>query len=217
MISLTNVCKNYDKKVVFENFNLQIEKGKVLCVLGESGSGKTTLLNILTGVTDFNGQIEGLEKPFSVVFQKDRLIPNLTVLNNLRLVNKDITPDHLEIVGLKGTENLFPKSLSAGMARRVAILRALLFDAKTLFMDEPFINLDIAVKYSIIEKIKSKRQEQKDVQTVVMVTHDIKEAVTIADRIVVLSNGQIIKDIGRVTADTEKKLFELFLKTKMQD
>lgn len=211
MIKLINVTKTYQQKIVFENFNLDVQKGKILCVLGESGCGKTTLMNILTSLTDFKGSIEGLEQPLSVVFQQDRLVPNLTVLENLKLVFKDVTTKELEIVGLQGTENLYPRSLSAGMARRVAILRALLFESKTLLMDEPFINLDIAVKYSIIDAIKQKRQSDTNKQTVIMVTHDIKEAVTMADRIVVLKNGQIIKDIGNITADTEDEIFNLFL------
>ncbi len=214
MISLKNISKSYGEKIVLQDLNLDIESGKVLCVLGESGSGKTTLLNILAGLTDYSGVVTGVQKPLAMVFQKDRLIPNLTVLENLKLVNKSATKEDLERVGLAGTENLYPKSLSAGMSRRVSILRAMLFESSLLMLDEPFINLDIAIKYSIIDSIKKDRESDGEKQTVIMVTHDIKEAVTLADRIVVLAKGNIIKDIGNITADTEKELFDLFLSQK---
>ena len=124
MLSLKNITKKYGEKTVFESFNLDIEENKITVILGESGSGKTTLLNMIAGLTDFNGEIAGTEK-VSMVFQRDRLVPHLTVKENILLINETADVSALlESVGLFGAENLYPKDLSAGMARRVAIIRA---------------------------------------------------------------------------------------------
>ena len=207
MPRLVSVSKNYKDKVIFDNFSLTFEDKKITCILGESGAGKTTLANIILGLTDYSGSVEGIEKPISAVFQEDRLIPSLTVIQNINLVNKTADKTVLEEIGLAGTENLYPNRLSAGMARRVAILRGLLYPAKTLIMDEPFINLDIAIKFSIMEKIK--KDQLTSPKTVIMITHDIKEAVTLADRIVLLKDSKIIYDNSNITADTENEIFNL--------
>ncbi|MBO7149692.1 MAG: ABC transporter ATP-binding protein [Clostridia bacterium] len=212
MISIKNLCKSYGENIIFYNFNLDIFDGEVLAVLGESGSGKTTLLNVLAGLTEFSGEVLGIEKPISMVFQKDMLVKNLTVKENLLLVNKDIDVDKvLSEVGLTNKKNEYIKNLSGGMARRVAIARALMLDAKTLFLDEPFINLDLSLKFSLMDKIKEKRQDK----TIVLVTHDIKEAVYLADRIVIVSKGKIVLESKNQTEDKEqmeKQLFESMLK-----
>ncbi len=212
MISVKNLCKRYGENQIFDNFNLDIFDGEVLAILGESGSGKTTLLNVLAGLTDFSGEVSGVEKPVSMVFQKDMLVKNLTVKENLLLVNKDIDVDKiLAEVGLKDRGNEYIKNLSGGMARRVAIARALVFDAKTLFLDEPFINLDLSKKFSLMDIIK----ERKQGKTIVLVTHDIKEAVYLADRIVVVSKGKIIlecKNFKDRAEEVERQLFETMLK-----
>ena len=211
MISVKNLCKNYGENQIFDNFNLEIFDGEVLVVLGESGSGKTTLLNILAGLTDYNGQVTGVQKPLSMVFQNDMLVKNLTVKENLLLVNKNADIDAvLSQVGLKEKQNEYIKNLSGGMARRVAIARALCFEAKTLFLDEPFINLDLALKFSLMDIIKKEQQGK----TIVLVTHDIKEAVYLADRIVVVSKGKVILECKNQKQDAEKiekKLFETML------
>jgi len=211
MISIKNLCKSYGENLIFENFNLDILDGEVLAILGESGSGKTTLLSVLAELTDFSGEVSGVEKPVSMVFQKDMLVKNLTVKENLLLVNKDIDVDEaLSDVGLTNKKDEYIKNLSGGMARRVAIARALAFDAKTLFLDEPFINLDLSLKFSLMDKIKEKKQGK----TIVLVTHDIKEAVYLADRIVVISKGKIVLECKNHMEDKEqieKQLFETML------
>ena len=210
MISLKNISKRYGNNAVYEDFNLDIEKNKILVVLGESGSGKTTLLNILAGLTDFEGSIDELDKKVSMVFQKNRLIPNLTVEENLLLVNPKTDVDFwLDSVGLLKNKKSYPKALSAGMARRVAILRALICENSLLLMDEPFVNLDLALKFSLIEKIKAVLKDKPC--TVVVVTHDIKEAVAIADRIIVLSKGEKVADISQINENTEKQLFGIMM------
>lgn len=211
MIELKGISKSYDGVKVYENFDLQIENGKITVILGESGSGKTTLLNMLAGLTDYSGKIEGTLKPVSLVFQKDRLISNLTVQENLALVNAFAdTQKILEEYGLTEKAHEFPKNLSGGQARRVAIARALCVDAQTILMDEPFINLDVKLKFRLIDKIKEKQKSKGS--TVITVTHDVKEAVSLADRIIVLSNGRVVFDEKNVNEKTENKIFGLMIK-----
>lgn len=207
MISLKNITKKYGDKTVFENFNLNIEENKITVILGESGSGKTTLLNILARLTDFGGEISGVEN-VSMVFQRDRLVPHLTVRENILLVNESAdVKSLLDSVGLIGAENLYPKELSAGMARRVAIIRAFSHPAPVLLMDEPLVNLDLALKFSLLEKIKELQAATG--KTVIMVSHDVKEAAYFSGRIIVLkSGGKVILDKKRVS---EKTLTETLL------
>lgn len=211
MISIKNLVKEYDGNLVYDNFNLDIKKGEITVVLGESGCGKTTLLNVLSKLTDYQGQVVGDYAPISRVFQDDRLIPNLTVAQNLLLVNPsaNVTKE-LKDIGLEGKENDYPKSLSGGMKRRVAILRALIFPYKTLLLDEPLNSLDLALKLSLIEKIKKSHKENGG--TIVMVTHDIKEAVLIADRIIVLQKNKVVYDNSQIEKKTEDELFDLLSK-----
>lgn len=191
MIRIKNLTKKYGEKVVYQNFNLDIEENKTLVILGESGSGKTTLLNILAKLTDFDGQIEGNISPVSMVFQKDYLVPNLTVEENLRLVCKDKDVlGALESVGLLDSAKGYPKSLSAGMARRVALIRGYLFNSPLMLMDEPTNSLDIGLKRTIHELLKTKKREYE--KTVVVVTHDIDEALSLADRVIILSGGKVV-------------------------
>ena len=214
MISIKNVTKKYGAKTVFDNFNLYIEENKITVILGESGSGKTTLLNMIARLTDFDGEITGADM-VSMVFQRDRLVPHLTVKENIRLVNENADVcGLLKSVGLSGAENLYPKDLSAGMARRVAIIRAFSYDAPIVLMDEPLVNLDLALKYSLIEKIKALREESG--KTVLLVTHDVKEAALLADRVIVIGDG-ILADEKTVSAKTEKRLIDILLKNSAEN
>lgn len=211
MISIKDLNFSYKDKVIYQDFNLDIKKGQITAILGESGSGKTTLLNILAGLSEYEGQISGMEYPLSIVFQTDRLIKNLTVKQNLSLVYKGNDIDeHLQQMGLAGYENAYIKSLSAGMKRRVAILRAMLFDSNIMLLDEPFINLDLKLKFNIMDTIRQKCKEK----TLIFITHDIKEAVHLADRIVIIKNGKLDFDIinDGQKERLEKILFEQMLK-----
>lgn len=207
MISLKNITKKYGDKTVFHNFNLDIEENEITVILGESGSGKTTLLNMIARLTDFSGEISGAGQ-VSMVFQRDRLVPHLTVRENILLINENTDVKRmLESVGLSKAENLYPKELSAGMARRVAIIRAFSHPAPLLLMDEPLVNLDLSLKFSLLEKIKELQSTTG--KTVIMVSHDVKEAAYFSGRIIVLkSGGEVILDKKRVS---EKTLTETLL------
>lgn len=213
-MKLSNINKSYGDKKIFDDFSVSFEKNKITAILGESGSGKTTLLKMVAGLTDFKGETSEIEKPVSMVFQENRLIKNLTVEENLRLIIPDAdVKTILKSVGLDGVEKLFPKQLSGGMARRIAIARAIYFPSKTLLLDEPFNSLDVAVKYYITEKIKEIQKNTP--RTVLVVTHDVSEAVGLADRIILLSDGVIKEDMGLITEGAEKRLTEaLFLAGK---
>ncbi len=210
MIKISNFSKKYGDFAVYQNFNLEIEEGKITVILGESGSGKTTLINAIASLIDYDGKIEGDFAPLSMVFQKNRLAENLTVEQNLKLVcpNMDVLPI-LKEVGLEEYKSAYPKSLSAGMARRVNVVRALLYPSKTLLLDEPLINLDIALKFSLMDIIKG--NQKKDGKMVIFVTHDIKEAVYMGDRIIVLKGGRVIYDNSKITKKTEEELLGLMI------
>ena len=211
MIRLKNICKNYGDKIIYNNFNLDIEENKITAILGESGAGKTTLLNIIGGLTPYSGEIIGNITPVARVFQKDRLVPHLTVKETLKLINPDIdVRNALAEMDLLDCENAYPKELSAGMARRVALIRAFSFPAKLILMDEPFINLDLSLKYKLFEQIKKLQKDGE--KTVITVTHDVKEAAMTADTALVLNGGEIIYREETITENTEKNLTEILLK-----
>ena len=205
-MKIKNLNVAYGEKVIYKDFNLEIENGLITVILGESGAGKTTLLRAIANLCEYGGEIE---KPngISMVFQNDRLVKSLTVKENILLVNKDADATWLlNEVGLGGYENAYPKTLSGGMARRVALARAFAGKGELALYDEPFINLDLKNKLSLINIVKKKyKQENK---TLIVVTHDIKEAVLLADRIIVLKNGEVISSIVKVEKDTEEKLFK---------
>ena len=210
MISIKNLTKKYDSKIVFNHLNLDIEENKITVILGESGVGKTTLLNVIAGLTDYEGKVSGEIKPMSYIFREDRLIPNLTVEENLKLVipNVDVNTE-LENVGLQNEAKSYPKTLSAGMSRRVSIARGIAFPSKLILMDEPLINLDLALKFDLISKIKADVKEKE--KTAIIVTHDVKEAILLADRILVLNKGEIVKEINTINENTEQELFDFMV------
>lgn len=193
MISIKNFTKSYVDKTVYENFNLEIKEEGITCILGESGCGKTTLLNAVAGLIDYGGEIT--KKRVSYVFQTPRLIPNLTVGENLKFIGADSNRAAymLERVGLTYKKDSYPNSLSGGEAQRVSLVRAFCFRSDVLLMDEPFSSLDLKTKLSVMELFKSMCKEEQ--RGAVFVTHDIDEALYLADRILVMRGGSIINDL----------------------
>jgi len=183
------------------------------CLVGKSGSGKTTLLRILSGlVKPTSGQVlldeYKLTRPqrrVSIVFQRDNLMPWRTVYKNIvlplqlagvgRRKQRERATQLLEITGLTGFEKTYPAELSGGMAQRVAIARGLITEPDVLLLDEPFGALDAMTREQMWQELL--RILEKTRATVFMVTHDIREAIFLADRVIVLSSrpGQIIADI----------------------
>ena len=206
-MKITNLTKRYRDTVALEDINLEFEKGKVTAILGESGSGKTTLLNAIAGLTDYEGQIEDAGN-ISYLFQLSRLLPHLTVEGNLKFVLKKeawgSVPTMLERVGLKGKEKRYPHELSGGEERRVAIARALLFPHDTLLLDEPFSSLDLSIKRDLLALVTALCLERKE--TVVFVTHDVREAALFASRAIVIKGGKMISDLP-IPADYPRDFF----------
>jgi sulfonate transport system ATP-binding protein len=180
--------------------SLKITRGEFISIIGPSGCGKTTLLRLIAGLeTDYEGDIllEGkrIEKPGldrGVIFQEHRLLPWLTVAQNVALGfegNKEYVNEQVKIflekVGLKGFENVYPGQLSGGMAQRASIARALLRHPKILLLDEPLGALDALTKMNMQAEIE--RIWMTDKTTMLMVTHDIDEAIFLGDRIIVMT------------------------------
>lgn len=199
MIELVNVSKKYANTPVYENFSLEIEEGKITCLLGASGCGKTTLLNMLAGLTPYEGRIGNVPERISYIFQEERLLPNLTVKQNVALVlgknadGKKIS-EILEKVELSGKEDAYPAELSGGQAQRVSIARAFAYPSGLILMDEPFSSLDTALKIRLIDVFCRLWREEK--RTAVFVTHDAEEAYMLAHRAVLLEEGKVVADIS---------------------
>lgn len=191
MIELKNVTKKYDK-TIFEHFNFSIPDNKVTCILGESGVGKTTLLKMLAGMTTYTGTILGI-KEVSYIFQEDRLIPNLTVLKNLKLICPSASEEEIKAVlaifKIEDKMSYYPRQLSGGEAKRVSMARAFLYDAPVLLLDEPFSSLDLSLKLELIQYLSE--YLSKNPKTVVFVTHDIDETLLLGNDVWILKNGEM--------------------------
>lgn len=187
MIRVESLYKNYDSKVVMEDFNINFEKNKVSVLLGPSGCGKSTLFNILSSLDkEYRGKVH-IDGKVSYIFQEDRLIPWLTVEENLRLIpsqDKDIN-DVLKRFHVDSKAGILAKNLSGGEKQRVSIARAFYHGGDTILMDEALRSLDMLLKLKIIEEISDNISRES--KTMVIISHDIQEALLIGDRIFILN------------------------------
>lgn len=197
-IEIKKLIKKYDSTEVFDGLDLSIKVNKVTVIMGASGSGKTTLLNCIAGLTPYNGEITGVNGA-SFVFQEDRLVPFMSVYENLdftlqKSVNKAERKEKIlamiKSVGLEDKINSIPDELSGGQKKRVSLARAFLSDSNLILMDEPLNSLDLDLKIKIAQLIETLTEKYN--KTVIFVTHDIDEALTIADDIVVIGKGGTI-------------------------
>lgn len=200
-LTVNHLTRTFGGVPAIKNINLSVHRGKIICLLGKSGCGKSTLLRTLSGLDlEYDGAVffhdtplTGVREEIGIIFQESRLLPWLNVLENIRFGLKQPNQATLErvdrfinYVGLTGKDHLYPKALSGGMSQRAAIARALVCDPEVLLLDEPFSALDHFTKLELQDlllKIQAKYNT-----TMVMVTHDIDEALYLADRIVVLSS-----------------------------
>ena len=200
MIEIKGIYKKYKKEYIYENFSLSFPEGQVTVLLGPSGCGKTTLLRMLAGLESYEkGTISVLSgKRISFVFQEDRLLPWLTVGENLALVLKGfLNPDQsderikqvLELLSIPETRNMMPEELSGGMQRRVAIGRALAYDGDVMILDEPFKGMDDALKNQVLPKLSKSWKESG--KTVILVTHDLSDARKLSHSIYELSGRPV--------------------------
>lgn len=198
-ICVKNLTCSYEQKTIFDNFDVTFEQGKINVILGGSGVGKTTLLNAIAGIKSYEGQIEGCEGGVSYIFQKDRLIPSISVYKNLNLILKGVVKDKAErkrmieqtAVDLEIFDVLksLPSEISGGQAQRVSMARAFLYPSDVMLLDEPFKALDTALKTRLIKQFAA-LQEKKN-KTVVFVTHAIDECLLLADDYFVFDDAPV--------------------------
>jgi len=214
-LKLENLTKRFGKLTAVDHVDLEIEEGEFICFLGPSGCGKTTVLRMITGfetVTEGhivfdNKVINDLmpkKREFGIVFQSYALFPNMTVEENIafglkmRKMPKKAIAERvdvmLDLIGLSDWRSLYPAQLSGGQQQRVALVRALAPDPQVLLLDEPLSALDAKIRLRLRAEIKRLQQELK--KTMIHVTHDQEEALSIADRVVVMEGGQF-RQVGR--------------------
>ncbi|QCJ47479.1 ABC transporter ATP-binding protein [Haloprofundus sp. MHR1] len=201
-----------------EGVDFEVDAGEFVCIVGPSGSGKTTLFRIVAGLESPTGgevllsgePVTAPTRDLGIVFQEYHLFPWLTVRENVAfgLEQMDVAPDEREtrveemigLVGLSGFGDSYPRELSGGMKQRVGIARALAVDPELLLMDEPFGSVDAQTKSTLHDRLLRIWEETR--KTILFVTHDVEEAVTLADRIVVLTPGPgTVREIVDVDLD----------------
>lgn len=218
-VQCSHVYKWYGTTSVLQDAVLSVRDHEFLCIVGPSGCGKTTLLRMMAGLTDVdhgdvlidNVQVTKPPSNVAMVFQHFGLFPWKTVFRNvafpLDIRNRDkaeineLVTWAVELVGLKGSETKYPWQLSGGMRQRVGLARALVYKPDILLMDEPFAAVDAQVREILQEELLNIWNKYR--QTVVFITHSIDEAITLADRVVVMGThpGRVVGDI---TIDIER-------------
>ncbi|CAG9225249.1 ABC-type nitrate/sulfonate/bicarbonate transport system, ATPase component [Paraburkholderia tropica] len=208
-------AKKDDERLVLDDVNLSLREGEIVGLLGRSGSGKSTLLRIISGLIEASaGEVNWLGKPLegpakgvSMVFQTFALFPWLTVLQNVEAgleaqgvparERRERALAAIDLIGLDGFENAYPRELSGGMRQRVGFARALVVDPALLLMDEPFSALDVLTAETLrTDLLDLWTQGRMPIKSMLIVTHNIEEAVFMCDRILVLSSNP-----GRVVAE----------------
>lgn len=217
---------------VLQDINLQIQRGEFITIVGHSGCGKSTLLKIICGLVEYedgiverNGhKVVGPGPKCGMVFQDHRLLPWLNIKDNVGFGLQELPKQqreenvrkHLKMVGLEGFEHSYPSALSGGMSQRAAIARGLANNPTILLLDEPFGALDALTRIQMQKEILRIQREEKT--TMVMVTHDIEEAIYLGDRIVVMSArpGRIAEIIEVNPKEGKKRNSILFQKYKQR-
>lgn len=244
-LSIQNVNKSFtvdgQKVDVLKDINLEVQEGEFIAIVGHSGCGKSTLLKIIAGlekndtglVTVDGKEVDGPGMDRGMIFQEHRLFPWMSIEKNVQLGLKGLSKEektklsnqYLELVKLSEFKKAYPSQLSGGMSQRAAIARSLVSQPEVLLLDEPFGALDALTKIELQEELLKIRERFHN--TMLMVTHDIEEAVYLADRIVVMSaRPGRIKDVIKVELGTyrdrggsdfahyKKKIFDYFFEEK---
>lgn len=210
-LCVENLSISFDKQLILNHIDFQIRKGEFVALLGPSGCGKSTILNILAGLLSKetgiikvdNQEIKGLSDHFAYMPQSDLLLPWKTILDNVTLYGqinhdskaKENALKEFKTFGLDGYQNSYPNQLSGGMRQRAAFLRTALCKADILLLDEPFGALDVITRNDMQDWLLDLRKQYN--RTTLLVTHDIDEALFLADRILILSHrpASILKEI----------------------
>jgi len=176
-IIIKDLCKGYGEKTIIENLNASICEGAVTCIKGASGAGKTTFIRVLAGLeTKDSGTIENVPEKIAFVFQEDRLLEDFSPISNITFatdkgLSKELIVKHLDELGLSDSLNMPIREFSGGMKRRIAIARAICYDADLIIMDEPFKGLDKDLKIKVMSYVKKYTKGK----TVIIVSHDEEE------------------------------------------
>ena len=224
ILTLSNISKSFDNVDVLKDITLDIQKGKIISLLGKSGSGKSTLLNLIAGferseegemylnnkvLSNKNTFVEAQERNIGFVFQNYALFPHMTVFENItfgidNLPTKEkrrISTELLKVVHLEGFEKRYPHELSGGQQQRIALIRAMALSPELILLDEPFSGIDTMLKAQIqkelLEILKATHK------TAIIVTHDANEAMAMSDKIIYLENGKIMQ------YDTPQNIYKL--------
>ena len=214
-LKLEDLTKQFGTLTAVDHVNLEIEEGEFLCFLGPSGCGKTTVLRMITGFETvssgkilFDGKVINTlipqKREFGIVFQSYALFPNMTVEENIvfglkvrkmpKKAMEERVDQMLDLIGLRDWRKLYPPQLSGGQQQRVALVRALAPDPQVLLLDEPLSALDAKIRVRLRAEVKRLQQELK--KTMIYVTHDQEEALSIADRVVVMEKGKF-RQVGK--------------------
>lgn len=214
LLELENITAGYDKNIILRDFNLHVEKGELLSLLGSSGCGKTTTLRLVAGFSEpmsgrfmFDGKdythVPLHKRNFGFVFQSYALFPHMSIYDNVAFGLKmrkmeaaaiaDAVHNILEIVDLAGFEHRLPRELSGGQRQRVALARALVVKPDLLLFDEPLSNLDAKLRVKMRVEIRKLQQELGF--TAIYVTHDQEECFAISDKVAIMNNG-VIEQLG---------------------
>lgn len=221
-LTVNNISFGYNKSVrVLSDISFALEKGKTLAIVGASGCGKSTLLRIISGLLPNGGNqiLEGdihienrspdeyrQKGKLAFMFQEATLMPQLTVSKNIGLplningnTNEELVNSLTRTVGLEEYKNYLPKQLSGGMKTRVALARSFITSPELLLLDEPFSALDIAWKSKLYVELEKLREETET--TVVMVTHDVQEALLLADHVLVMNQSGGIEFVKKIKSE----------------
>lgn len=220
---LNNISKNYHTKEgeieAIKNINLELNEGEIISIVGPSGCGKSTLLSLISGLDkDYNGNIVKKDNlKIAYMLQSDALLPFLTIYENailglkiqnmLTKENIDYVNNLLSFYNLDEFKNSYPKSLSGGMKQRVALIRTLAIKPDLLLLDEPFSALDSQTRLIIGNDVYKIIKKEK--KTAILVTHNIEEAITFSDKVIILSKRpSYIKNILDINISNNESIYE---------
>jgi len=212
-LEIRNLTKRFGTFTAVDNFNLNVEKGEMVALLGASGCGKTTILRMVAGFLEPTGgdilidgkvvnKIPSYKRNVGIFFQNYALFPHMTVFDNVayslklkkmdrETIGKKVT-DIIQLVKLQGLEKRYPRELSGGQQQRVALARAIIMEPTVLLLDEPLSNLDAKLRVDM--QVEIKQIQRKLNITTIIVTHDQEEAVSLADKVLVMNAGHLLQE-----------------------
>ncbi|MEF2902248.1 MAG: ABC transporter ATP-binding protein [Terrisporobacter sp.] len=195
-IAINNLSKKYKDKLILENINLYVDENEIVSIIGPSGCGKSTIFNILSNLTTYDCGNIYVSGNFSYMYQNDLLLPYKTIIDNVSLPlvlkgekkkkSRDMVNSYFSTFGLKGYENKYPHELSGGMRQRANFMRTFINSSDIMLLDEPFGALDSITRASMQNWLLDIKKQIKS--TILLITHDIDEAIILSDRIYILSN-----------------------------